>query len=133
MAVASTPREVTRAAPQLPGWLHAVEHFSPVRSALLGLGLFVLNPIDLSCALLAALDIVLADLGQASTTAVTVGFAVVAILPIAVPVGLVLAAGERAKPFLDTARTWIATHTSLLTAGLLLVIGAMQVQKALSA
>lgn len=132
MAAASSPADVRDAAPQLPGWLHAVETFRPLRSAALGFALFVVNPVDLSCAILASLDIVLADLARSSTIGVTVGFGIVAVLPIAVPVVLVVVAPVRARPVLDWMRTWIATHTSVLNSALLLVVGAMQIQKSLS-
>ena len=40
---------------------------------------------------------------------------------------------READAVLRRVRTWIAGHTSTLNAGLLLLIGAMQLQKALSA
>lgn len=133
MARASTPREVAAAAPQLPGWLQAIDTFKPGRSLLLGTGIFTFNPIDASCAILAGLDIALAGLPDAQSIAVGTGFAVVGILPIAVPVALVLVRGEKAQPFLDGTRTWIAGHNSVLNAALLLVIGVLQLQKAITA
>lgn len=132
MAVAATPQEVAEAAPQLPGWLQTVSTFRPGRSLALGTGIFVLNPVDASCALIAALDITIAGLGAGQTTAVVAIFCVVGVLPIAVPVVYVLARGPKAQPFLDGLRTWVASHTSVLNAALLLVIGAMQLQKAIS-
>lgn len=133
MAVASTPREVAAAAPQLPGWLQAVDHFKPGRSAALGTGIFALNPVDASCAIIAGLDIVLADLPDGQSIAVGTGFAVIGILPIAIPVVLVLLRGAKAQPFLDSTRTWIAGHTSVLNAALLLVIAVLQLQKGIAA
>lgn len=50
----------------------------------------------------------------------------------AAPELAVLKGGE-ADAVLRRVRTWIAGHTSTLNAGLLLLIGAMQLQKALSA
>ena len=132
MAQASTPKEVTEAAPQLPGWLRSVETFTPIRSFLLGLGIFILNPVDLSCAVLAALDVRLAALTPDANFWVLTVFAVVAILPIAIPVVLVLARGEAATPVLGRVRVWIASHTSVLNAALVLVIAALQLQKAIS-
>jgi hypothetical protein len=61
VAAASTPREIAAAVPSLPGWLQAVSSFRPGRTFLVGVGLFVLNPVDASCAIIAALDIALAD------------------------------------------------------------------------
>jgi MFS family permease len=133
MAHARTPTDVTVAAPQLPGWLRSVEHFTPTRSLLLGLGIFVLNPVDLSCAIIAALDVRLAGLGGGADAAILVTFGLLGVLPILVPVLLVLVRGARATPVLASIRTWIASHTSLLNAALVLVIALLQAQKAVSA
>ena len=132
MAAANTPKQVTAAAPQLPGWLKSVETFTPVRSFLLGLGIFILNPVDLSCAVLAALDVRLASLDAGASFWVLAVFGVVGILPIAIPVVLVLVRGDAATPVLGRVRTWIASHTSVLNAALVLVIAALQLQKAVS-
>ncbi|MGG7465902.1 MULTISPECIES: GAP family protein [unclassified Plantibacter] len=133
MAVATTPAQVVAAAPQLPGWLHAVESFSPFRSFLLGFGIFLLNPVDASCAILASLELRLADLPVGQTIAVAVVFAVLGVLPIALPVVFTLVRGEAAQPLLDRTRTWIAGHTNVLNAALLLVIAVLQLQKGISA
>lgn len=62
MSRARTPEEIAAAAPRLPGWLQRVSTFSPVQSLGLGLGIFLLNPVDASCAIVAALDTRLADI-----------------------------------------------------------------------
>jgi len=133
MAAATTPSDVVAAAPQLPGWLRAVDSFTPARSLLLGFGIFALNPVDVSCAVLAMLDVRGAAVSPADGAAVIVAFAVVGILPIAAPVFYTLVKGSAADPLLERVRGWIAGHTSVLNAGLLVLIGAMQLQKALSA
>lgn len=133
MAAALTPGDVAAAAPQLPGWLHAVETFTPRRSLVLGFGIFVLNPVDASCAILAALDLRLAPLPGVQLFVVAVVFAVLGILPIAAPVIFTLVQGAAAKPLLDRTREWIAGHTSLLNALLLMIIALLQIQKGVSA
>jgi len=133
MAHARTPTDVTEAAPQLPGWLRSVETFTPTRSLLLGVGIFVLNPVDLSCAIIAALDVRLAGFGGTTDALVLIVFGVVGILPILIPVLLLLVRGEQATPVLASIRTWIASHTSVLNAALVLVIALLQLQKAVSA
>lgn len=132
MAVASTPHEVAKAAPQLPGWLQTVATFRPGRSFLLGLGMFVLNPVQASCAIIASLDLVLSIPGPAATALIGTLFAVVCILPMAIPVIAVLFMGDAAQPVLDRLRNWVATHTNAMNAALLLVIGVLQLQKGLS-
>ncbi len=132
MAAATTPQEVARAAPQLPGWLQTVSTFRPGRTALLGAGIFILNPVDASCALIAALDITLSGLDTGTVIAVVIVFCLISILPIAIPVLYVLVRGAKAQPTLDRLRNWIAGHTSALNAALLLVIGALQLEKGIS-
>lgn len=133
MAQAASPREVAAAAPQLPGWLQAVDSFTPGRSFLLGLGIFALNPVDASCAFLAALDIRLADVSTTAAVWSLVVFGLVGTLPIAVPVVWRLVAGDRAQAPLDRVRHWIGGHTAALNAALILVIALLQIQKGLSA
>ena len=132
MASAVTPGDVVAAAPQLPGWLHAVASFTPARSGALGFGIFALNPVDLSCAVIAGLDIHLAAVSAPATVAVSVVFVAVGAAPIAIPVFLVLAKREKAVPVLTRLRTWIASHSTLLNAALLLFIAIVQLQKAIS-
>ncbi len=133
MAAATTPAEVVAAAPQLPGWLKAVATFTAVRSLALGFGIFALNPVDLSCAIIAGIDTRAAGLPSGSASTVLVIFGLVGLLPVLIPVALILIMGVRADPFLTQARSWIAGHNGILNAGLLLVIGALQLQKGLSA
>lgn len=133
MAVARTPTEVVAAAPQLPGWLQTVSTFTTLRSFALGFGIFALNPVDLSCALIAGIDIRSAPLPDGVGTWLLVIFGLVGLLPILVPVGFILVVGRRAEPFLGRARNWIASHNGVLSAALLLVIGALQLQKGLTA
>jgi len=132
MASAVTPGDVVAAAPQLPGWLHAVASFTPARSGALGFGIFALNPVDLSCAVIAGLDIHLAAVSAPATVAVSVVFVAVGAAPIAIPVFLVLAKREKAVPVLTRLRTWIASHSTLLNAALLIFIAIVQLQKAIS-
>lgn len=133
MATATSPREVATATPQLPGWLQAVDTFTPARSFLLGLGIFAVNPVDASCAFLAALDVRLADVSQAAAFWSLVILALVGTMPIAVPVAWRLAAGESAQEPLDRMRQWIAGHTSVLNAAVVLVIAVLQIDKAVRA
>ncbi|OJX80365.1 GAP family protein [Leifsonia sp. 71-9] len=133
MAQARSPRDVAAAAPQLPGWLQQVETFRPVRTFFLGLGLFVVNPVDASCAIIAALDARLAGVATAQAVVVLVVFGLVGSLSIVLPVLLVVVRGTAAEPLLARTRTWVAGNTHVLNAALLLVIGALQLQKALSA
>ena len=80
MSTANSPEQVVDASPRLPGWLQAVAKFSGVQSLLLGRD-FLLNPVDLSCAIVAGFDIRLAEIAPGSEVWYIVGFALVGILP----------------------------------------------------
>ena len=86
MAAARGPADVAEAAPQLPGRLEWVDHFTPGPTPAMGLGLFLLNPIDLSCAIVGALTIVLSDTSTATQIVLTALFIVVASMSVLVPV-----------------------------------------------
>jgi hypothetical protein len=133
MAAASSPAEIAAAAPTLPGWLQAVATFRPFRCFALGFGIFVLNPVDASCAIIAALDISAADIDSGAMIGAAVVFAFFGILPIAVPVVLVIIRGSGADATLARIRGWIAGNTHILNAGLLLVVGVLQLDKAIAA
>lgn len=131
MAHAQRPADVVAAAPQLPGFLKSVAEFQPGRCLLLGAALFVVNPVDFACALGAGVDIAVADVPTPSAVVATLLFIVVAILPIAVPVGVYLVQGQAADPFLNRLRQWIANNTTALNAGMLVLIGVIQLVKGL--
>lgn len=132
MAAATSPQQVVDAAPQMPGWLKSVSKFRPGRSALLGFGIFVLNPVDLSCTLIAALDLTLADVSDSVAVVVAIVFWVVVTVPIAAPVVYVLVRGAAAQPSLDRLRDWVSSHSNILNAAMLLVIAVLQLQKGLT-
>jgi Sap, sulfolipid-1-addressing protein len=133
MSHARTPTQVVSAAPQLPGWLRAIDRFTPGRSGLLGFGIFILNPVDTACAVLAALDIRLASVSATAGVVAAVLFAIVGILPIAIPVIIAMVRGAAAHPFLAASRKWIARHTLWLNTGVLFLIAVIQFVKAFSA
>lgn len=133
MAEAVSPTDVVEAAPQLPGWLRSVDRFSPWRSYLLGIGIFVLNPVDLSCAVIATLDMHLAQLEFGTTLVIALIFGVIAASPILIPVVLVLVKGKAAEGFLTRARTWITGNSNILNGLLLAFIGGIQLSKAIQA
>ncbi|MFT0610049.1 GAP family protein [Rhodococcus qingshengii] len=129
MAAAVAPGDVVAAAPQLPKMLQSVEHFQPMRSGVLGFALFVLNPIDMSCAIAAAMNLRLSTVAPTSQIVSAVIFSLASVTSVAVPVALLLIKKDEATEPLLKIRTWIATNTHLLNVGLLVLIAAMQISK----
>lgn len=121
----------TEVTPELPTYFQAISEFGPGKSFSLGVGLFVLNPVDLSCGIAAALTLKLSGLSTSLLWGTAIVFVIVSISSVAVPVFFLLIRGERAQGPLTDLRTWIATHTKLLNVGLLVLLAAMQFTKAL--
>ena len=113
----------------LPKPLQRVTHYGPVKSGLLGVVMFWVNPVDVSCAIAASLDFRLSDVGTGTQWVIFVVFVAVSVSSIAVPVLMLLILGERAKEPLLQLRTFIATNTKLLNVGLVVLIGVLQVNK----
>ena len=129
MARAQSPGDVAAAAPQLPKMLQSVQHFKPARCLLLGVGLFALNPVDLSCAVGAGLELRLGDTAAGLKAVTIILFVLIGLLPVAIPLGLFMVERQNAAAILERLRIWIAGHNALITAVLFLFIGVQQLVK----
>jgi len=129
MSQAHKPRDIVGAAPQLPRVLQAVEHFTAPRSALLGFALFTLNPVDVSCAVAAAMDVRLSTTPPAGQVLAAIIFVLVGASSVIAPVAMLFIRQERAAAPLSALRTWVAGNTKLLNVGVLLLIAVMQISK----
>jgi hypothetical protein len=116
--------------PELPKMFQAISEFGPGKNFALGIGLFVLNPVDLSCAIAAALTLRLSGLSGNVQWVTAIAFVIVSVSSVAVPVLFLMIRGERAQKPLTELRTWIATHTKLLNVALLVLLSMMQFGKA---
>lgn len=117
--------------PSLPGWMSAIDRFSPVKSAGLGFVLSAVNPKNLAMAIAAGVVVGGAALSMAETTvAVAVAvFTVIAASTVAVPVIVyALAADQMAKP-LDAMHRWLVQNNATVMVVLLLVIGVVLLGK----
>lgn len=131
IAAARTPDEIAAATPQLPGILRSATRFTPRRALVVGGGIFLLNPLNISLVIAAALEIALSPLAPVQRAWLIIGFIVAAASPVAVPVSMVLLRGENAAPVLERIRAWVARNNGMVSAGLLLVVAALQLGKAL--
>ncbi len=118
--------------PSLPGWMSAIDGFSPAKSFGLGIVLSVTNPKELALAIPLGVTIGGALLGVGETVLVGAVFIVVACLLIAVPVFAFVAAPDRMRPRLDRLRTWLTQNHSVVMGVLLIVIGAVVAGGAIS-
>ncbi len=131
VAAARTPEELTAATPQLPGLLHSTEEYTPLRSFTLGLGVFLLNPMNLSLVAASAIDLLAAGLDAGQLTALAVAFVLAAASPVLVPTVLIWMQTERATDWIGRLRGWILHNNGFLRAGILLLVGFLQLERAL--
>ncbi len=131
MARAQNLGEVAVAAQQLPRMLQSVQHFKPARCMLLGSGLFALNPVDLSCAVGAGLELRLSDTSTTVKAVTIILFILIGVMPVIIPLGLFAAERQNAAATLDRLRIWIAGHNALIAAVLFFFIGVQQLVKSI--
>ncbi len=110
--------------PQLPGWMSAVDHFSPVRSAALGVALSAVNPKNLILVVGAATAIAQTGASSGQQAAAMAIFVAIGTIGTGVPVLLFFTMGERSKHLLDDLRGWMAQNNGTIMAVICLVIGA---------
>jgi len=131
LAAARTPDEIAAATPQLPGILRSATRFTPSRALLVGCGIFLLNPLNLSLVIAAALEIAVSSSPPDQRVWLITGFIVAAAAPVAIPVSIVLIRGAKAAPMLERLRAWVVRNNGMVSAGLLLVVAVIQLGKAL--
>jgi threonine/homoserine/homoserine lactone efflux protein len=130
LAAARTPEELIAAAPQLPGLLRSTEHYTARRSFLLGIGVFALNPTNFSLVVATAISIVTSEFSSHGMVWLSVVFVIAASIPVVVPTALLLAKGAVARDALERLRTWVLRNNGFLSAGLLVLVGFLQLERA---
>jgi threonine/homoserine/homoserine lactone efflux protein len=110
--------------PPMPKWMNAVDHFTPVKSAGMGVALSAVNPKNLLLALSAAATIASTELSGADQAIAYLVFAVIASLGVVAPVAIFFFMGDRAGPILDDLKQWLAHNNAAIMAVIFLVIGA---------
>jgi hypothetical protein len=109
---------------ELPGWMSAVDTFTPVRALGTGVLLSALNPKNMILAAGAAAVIAEAGLEGGDAFVDLAVFVVLASIPTAGLVGYRLFGGDTAREHLDSLKTWLGVHNAAVMTVLLLVIGA---------
>jgi hypothetical protein len=109
--------------PTMPKWMEAVDHFTPVRAASMGVALSAVNPKNLILALSAAATIGATSLSGADQALVYVVFSLIATIGVAAPIVIFFTMGDRAVPLLEDLKLWLAHHNAAIMAVILLVIG----------
>ena len=112
------------APPEMPSWMGAIDSFTPVKSAGLGVLLSALNPKNLLLSVAAGAAIAAVPGLSGGEQAVAYGvFALIATVGVAAPVVIYFVMGDRAPALLGRLRTWMADNNAVIMAVLMLVIG----------
>lgn len=110
--------------PVMPGWMAAIDGFTPVRSCGLAALLSGVNPKNLVLTAAAATTIGSAGLSQGEELATLAVFVVLASLTVALPVLAYLVLGDRADATLTGWKEWLVANNDTVMVVLLVVFGA---------
>lgn len=110
--------------PATPGWMRAVDAFTPAKAFGLAVLLGAVNPKNLLLVVSGAAAIAAATDDTAARFGALAVFVVVATVGVAAPLVVYVATGPRAAALLDELKTWMVNHNAAIMAVLLLVIGA---------
>ncbi|MCF8587496.1 GAP family protein [Gordonia liuliyuniae] len=132
LAAARTLDEFAAAAPQLPGLVKDSVGYGARRSFVVGLGVFLLNPTNVSLVAATAIDLLNAHVSSMQVVGLSIGFVVAVSLPLALPV-IAVTAGRRAPDRLITrVRGWVLRNNGFIRASMLLVVGFLQLTRAVT-
>jgi threonine/homoserine/homoserine lactone efflux protein len=119
-------------APASPGWMRALDTFTPVKALGAGVLLSGVNPKNLLLSVAGAATIAQTGIPAGEQAIAYAVFVVVASIGVALPVVLAVALGERSRALLDELQDWLARNNATIMAVLLVVIGAKLIGDAIS-
>ncbi|WP_405687157.1 GAP family protein [Streptomyces sp. NBC_01387] len=115
-----------------PGWMRAIDRFSPGKSAGLAAGLAVANQKNLVLAVGGALSIAASGASPGGKTVAAVLMVFIGSLCTLLPLGTYLLGGSRSEAVLSEWRTWMTRHGAAIMTTVLVVLGAKYVGDAIS-
>lgn len=113
--------------PEMPGWMSAVDQFTPIRAFGMAILLAGVNPKNLGLTLAASSTIAQAGLTDAEPWIVLLVFVALASLTVVLPVAYYIVAGDSAERALDTMKSWLTANNATVMAVLLLILGVLLV------
>lgn len=108
----------------MPGWMQAIDRFTPARAAGLAVLLSALNPKNLLLAVGAAAAISQTGVPAGEQAIALATFVLIGAAGPGAPVVIYLTVGERSRRMLEELRAWMATNNPAIVAVLCLLIGA---------
>ncbi len=113
--------------PDMPGWMSAIDEFTPVRAFGFAALLAGVNPKNLGLTLAAGSTIAQAGLEDAEPWIALFVFVALASVTVVLPVGYYLVARSSAERTLDSLKSWLTMNNATVMSVLFLVIGVMLV------
>ncbi|MFC1400834.1 MULTISPECIES: GAP family protein [Streptacidiphilus] len=127
----SRPRDGQEA--QAPGWMKAIDQFTPAKATALSAALAVANPKNLVLVVGGAIAIASSTAGTGGKTIAAVLMVLIASLCTTVPLAVYLFGGRRAATTLDSWKAWMSAHNAAIMTVVLAVLGAKYIGDAISA
>jgi threonine/homoserine/homoserine lactone efflux protein len=124
------PRESHAAEP--PGWMKAIDTFTPGKSAGLAAALAVANPKNLVLAVGGAVSIAASTASTGGKTAAAVLMVLIASLCTLLPLGVYLLGGRKSAKVLGEWKAWMAAHNTAIMTTVLIILGAKYTGDAIS-
>ncbi|MFC1412864.1 GAP family protein [Streptacidiphilus sp. N1-12] len=116
-----------------PGWMKAIDQFTPAKAAALSATLAVANPKNLVLVVGGALAIAGSTAGTGGKTVAGIVMVLIASLCTTVPLAVYLFGGQRATTTLDSWKAWMSAHNSAIMTVVLAVLGAKYIGDAITA
>ncbi|MFD7859182.1 GAP family protein [Streptomyces microflavus] len=127
---AGRPRQDGEA--EQPGWMKAIDTFTPGKAAGLAAALAVANPKNLVLAVGGALSIAGSGASPGGKTGAVVLMVLIASLCALAPLAVYLVGGARSTAVLADWKTWMARHNAAIMTTLLVVLGTKYIGDAIS-
>ncbi|MCX5134245.1 MULTISPECIES: GAP family protein [unclassified Streptomyces] len=116
-----------------PGWMKAIDHFTPGRAAGLAAALAVVNPKNVVLLLGGALAIAASTAGTGGKAVAGVVMVLIASLCTTVPLAVYLLGGDRSAQTLNGWKGWMSAHNAAIMTTVLGILGAKYIGDAISA
>ena len=107
-----------------PKWMQSIDHFTPVKSAGVGLLLAAVNPKNLLLTVAAAAAIAETGIAPGQEAIALAVFVAIGSIGVGAPVFIYFALGERSAHILERLNSWMAANNTVIVAILMLIIGA---------
>ena len=108
---------------EMPGWMSAINNFTPIKALGIGLLLTALNPKNIALAAAAGTAVGQPDLTTAEAVGVGLLFLLFSTLGILIPVLYYALGGPRARAHLEAAREWLVANNAVVIMVLMALIG----------